>query len=59
MALTPAEATLLAMLIGKATDVAMELYNKKTSTMTPEELDAAIADEENLTAELVDEFRAM
>jgi hypothetical protein len=59
MALTTSEATLLAMLIGKATDVALQLYNKKTVLMTPEELDVAVADEEALTSELVDEFHAL
>lgn len=57
--LTGAEATLLALIISKATDVAMELYNKKVTTLTPEEMDAAIADEEGLTKDLVAEFHAL
>jgi hypothetical protein len=57
--LTGAEATLLSLIISKAVDVGMELYNKKAKTLTPEEMDTAIADEEGLTKDLVDEFHAL
>ena len=59
MALSATEATLLAMAISKATDVALQYFNKQTETLTEEEMDALIKNEEQLTSSLVDEFNAL
>ena len=59
MALSATEATLLAMAISKATDVALQYFNKQTETLTEEEMDALIKNEEQLTSSLIDEFNAL
>lgn len=58
MTMTPTQATLLAMLISKATDIAVQQFNKKAD-LSEEELDALINNEEALTKSLIDEFNAI
>jgi hypothetical protein len=57
--MTPAQALLLATLVGQAMDMAYKVYAKQKDNITPEQLDTLIGNAEQRKALLLAEFEGL